>query len=113
MPKLKPGLARSNSGSFDAAALRARGHIDRSCRLTGRPRTLSRGGGGGLAFLHVVAIPLGDLDDVGAGLLDDGLAAEAAVQLHVGGGLHAVELLVLGLADALGAFLDPEGGGRA
>ena len=55
---------------------------------------------GGFAFLDVVAVPLGDFDDVGAGLFDDGLAAQAGVELDVGGGLHAVEFEVFGFAEA-------------
>ena len=74
-------------------------------KVKARQLRLASGSVRGLAFLHVVAVPLGDFDDVGAGLFDDCLAAEARVQLDVRGGLHAVELQVFGLADAACALL--------
>jgi hypothetical protein len=43
-----------------------------------------------LALLDIVAIPLGNLDDVGARSFDDRLTAEARVQLDASGRLHAV-----------------------
>ena len=69
--------------------------------------------GGGFAFLDVVLVPAGDLDDVGAGLFDDGLAAEAAVELQPRGEFHAVELFFFGLGDAGFALLDEEMAGGA
>ena len=53
-----------------------------------------------LAFGDVVAVPLGNLDDVVAGFGDDCLAAEAGVELRIGGHVEAVEFVVFGFADA-------------
>ena len=69
--------------------------------------------GGGLAFLDVVFVPGGDLDDVGAGFFDDALAAEAAVELQAGGEFEAVEFEVFGFGDALGTLLQEDVAGGA
>jgi hypothetical protein len=70
-------------------------------------------GGGGLAFLDVVFVPGGDLGDVGAGLLDDALAAEAGVELEAGGHVEAIELEVFGFGDAFGTLLEEHVAGGA
>ncbi len=67
----------------------------------------------GFAFLDVVTVPLGNLDGVGTGLFNDGLAAEAAVELDIGGSLHAVELEVFGLGDAPCTLFDVDVAGGA
>jgi hypothetical protein len=59
----------------------------------------------GLALLNIVAIPLGDFNDIGSGFFDDGLAAKARVQFDSGGGFEAVEFEVFGLAEAAGSLL--------
>jgi hypothetical protein len=69
--------------------------------------------GGGFAFLDVVLVPGGDLGDIGAGLFDDTLAAEAGVELEAGGEFEAVELEVFGFRDAGGAFLQEDVAGGA
>jgi hypothetical protein len=69
--------------------------------------------GGGLAFLDVVFVPGGDLGDVGAGLFDDALAAEAGVELEAGGHVEAIELEVFGLGDAFGTLLEEHVAGGA
>src|SRR3569833_739564 len=69
--------------------------------------------GQGFAFGGVVAVPLGDFDYVVAGLGDDGLAAEAGVELLVGGHVEAGELIVFGFADPLFAVLHPDMAGGA
>ena len=69
--------------------------------------------GGGLAFLDVVLVPGGNLGDVGAGLLDDALAAEAGVELEAGGHVEAIELEVFGFGDAFGALLEEHVAGGA
>jgi hypothetical protein len=69
--------------------------------------------GGGLAFLDVVLVPGGDLGDVGAGLLDDALAAEAGVELEAGSHVEAVELEVFGFGDSLGTLLQEDVAGGA
>ena len=69
--------------------------------------------GGGLAFLDVVFVPGGNLGDVGAGLLDDALAAEAGVELEAGGHVEAIELEVFGFGDAFGALLEEHVAGGA
>jgi hypothetical protein len=65
-----------------------------------------------LAFRGVVAVPLGDFYDVVAGPGDDGLAAESAVELLVGGHVEAVDFVVFGFRDT-GLILDPEMAGGA
>ena len=69
--------------------------------------------GGGLAFLDVVLVPGGDLGEVGAGFLDDALAAEAGVELEAGGEFEAVELEVFGFGDAFGTLLQEDVAGGA
>jgi hypothetical protein len=69
--------------------------------------------GGGLAFLDVVFVPGGDLGDVGAGLLDDALAAEAGVELEAGGHVEAIELEVFGFGDSFGTLLKEHVAGGA
>jgi len=69
--------------------------------------------GGGLAFLDVVFVPGGNLGDVGAGLLDDALAAEAGVELEAGGHVEAVELEIFSFGDAFGALLEEHVAGGA
>jgi len=69
--------------------------------------------GSGLAFLDVVFVPGGDFRDVGAGLFDDTLTAEAAVELQAGGEVEAVQLEVLGFGDAFGALLQKDVAGGA
>ena len=59
------------------------------------------GQGERLAFGGVVAIPLGNLNYVVAGPGNDGLAAEARVQLLIGGHIQAIKLIVVGFADAV------------
>jgi hypothetical protein len=66
---------------------------------------LAFGQGQRLALGDVVAVPLGNLDHVHAGLGDDGLAAEARVQLLVGGHVHAINLVVVRLADAVWSLI--------
>ena len=65
-----------------------------------------------LALGDVVAVPFGNLDHVLAGAGDDGLAAEARIQLLIGGHVQAVQLIVVGLADAA-LILDPQVAGGA
>jgi hypothetical protein len=103
VPLVGLSAPRTKHGGPSATAAKA----PTSLRMTGfslryvfADFVLGAGAVGGLAFLHVVAVPLGDFDHVGAGLFDDGLAAEAAVELDVRRGLHAVELEVFGLAEA-------------
>ena len=69
--------------------------------------------GGGLAFLDVVLVPGGDLGDVGSGLLDDALAAEAGVELEARGEFEAVEFEVFGFGDSFGALLQEDVAGGA
>jgi len=69
--------------------------------------------GGGLTFLDVVFVPGGDFGDVGSGLLDDALAAEAGVELEAGGHVEAIELEVFGFGDAFGALLEEHVAGGA
>ena len=69
--------------------------------------------GGGFAFLDVVFVPGGNFGDVGAGLFDDALAAEAGVELEAWGELEAVELEVFGFRDALGTLLQKDVAGGA
>ena len=45
-----------------------------------------------LAFLHVIAVPLGNFDHVRPGLLDHCLAPQARVQLNSRRRLHAIEV---------------------
>ena len=110
-------------GRFERDAVATeRAAVGRSCSLaaglcrceeTLRDIALAAGAVCGLAFLDVVSVPLGNLDDVGPRLLDDGLASKARVELDSGSRLHAVELLVLGLADALGSLLHMQVAGGA
>jgi len=69
--------------------------------------------GGGLAFLDVVLVPGGNLGDIGAGLLDDALAAEAGVELEAWGHVEAIEFEVFGFGDALGTLLEEHVAGGA
>ena len=66
-----------------------------------------------MAFADVVAVPFGDGNDDVA--FDDGLAAEAGVELVVGGLLDAVEFVVFHLGKVVAAFLynDMTGGAGA
>src|SRR5947209_19083253 len=67
----------------------------------------------GLAFLDIVAIPLGYLDHIGTGLFNYCLASEARVQLYIGSRLHAIQLFILGFGDPVLAFLHPYVAGGA
>ncbi len=69
--------------------------------------------GGRLAFLDVVFIPGGNLGDVGAGLFDDALAAEAGVELEAGCHVEAIEFEVFGFGDAVGTLLEEHVAGGA
>ena len=68
---------------------------------------------GGLAFLHIVTIPLGDLNGVGAGFLNHGLAAKARVELNIGRSLHAIEFQVFRITNAGFALFNPDMAGSA
>lgn len=63
--------------------------------------------------MNVVFVPGGNLGDVGSGLFDDALAAEAGVELEAGGHVEAVELEIFGFGDAFGAFLEEHMAGGA
>jgi len=69
--------------------------------------------GGGFAFLDVVFVPGGNFGDVGAGLFDDALAAEAGVELEAGGHVEAIELEVFGFGDAFGTLFEEHVAGGA
>ena len=62
-----------------------------------------------LSFLYIVPVPLGNLDHVGAWLLDHRLAAQPRVQLDARRRLQPVQFQVFGLADA--ARRPPSGAG--
>jgi len=64
-------------------------------------------------FGNVVAIPGWNFDDDLAGFLDGCLAAEARVELEVGGGVEFVGFVVFHLRNAISAFLNPHVASRA
>jgi hypothetical protein len=68
---------------------------------------------GRFAFLHVVLVPRRDFSDVGAGLFDDALAAEAAVELQARGKFEAVELKFFGFGDPSFTLLEVDVAGGA
>ena len=69
--------------------------------------------GRGLAFLDVVLVPGWNFGDVGAGLFDDALTAEAAVELQAGSHVEAVEFQIFGFRDAFGTLLQEDVAGGA
>src|SRR6266567_743620 len=60
----------------------------------------------------VIAIPLGNLDDIVAWLRDHGLAAEPRIELLIGSHVHSIQFVVVRGADAL-LVLDPQMAGGA
>src|SRR5271157_2979860 len=73
----------------------------------GAPWLLVFGQRQGLAFGDVITIPLGNFDDVVAGLGDHGLAAETRIELLIGGHVETVEFVVVRRADSV-LVLDPQ-----
>src|SRR5258705_12972291 len=72
------------------------------------PRPMSR-----LTFLHIVSVPLRNLHHLRPRLLNNPLATQPRVQLHIRRRLHPVQLLVLRLTEPPHPFLHPDMAGRA